>query len=80
MRAFIWPLVAPPGAGLIIWEPIQGEPWGMVERTIAYEPGNLYVFNGSVTHAWGTWPYRSTYRINLQAFGVRCGETWYLYH
>ena len=78
LRSFIWPLIAPPGAGLLVWEGDGGG--GARERRIVYEPGSMYVFRGSVVHAWAPWPYRSAYRVNLQAFAVRCGERWYVYH
>ena len=77
LRSFIWPLIAPPGAGLLVWEGDGGG--GARERRIVYEPGSMYVFRGSVVHAWAPWPYRSAYRVNLQAFAVRCGERWYVY-
>ena len=87
LRAFIWPLVSPGGAGLTYWEAssAEGSVDGVRERTIDYEPGNLYVFRGNLLHAlrWeDRWPvlFGRAYRMNLQAFGLRCGARWYLFH
>ena len=48
-----------------------------------YEVGSLYIHSGHTTHAIRPWEFRQadarTPRVTLQAFGVRCDGSWFLW-
>ena len=48
-----------------------------------YEVGTLYIHSGYTTHAIRPFEYRqadaTTPRVTMQAFGVRCNGTWFLW-
>ena len=84
VTTFLIPLTAPEGSGLRDWK--KEKDGNVVMNETKYEVGNVYTFAASNTlHAIGPLPYyewkRSSYRINIQAFGVQCDDLkWYIYH
>ena len=75
LTTFLMPVVAPEGAGLLFWN-ASGEYEAM------YETGSLYAFNALLTHSirpWYEWR-KMLPRMTLQAFGMQCGDKWYVYH
>jgi hypothetical protein len=82
LRTFLLPLTNAAGAGLISWT-YDKKTRQVVEHTAHYEVGNLYSFNAAVAHAIKPFPYFelwTTPRMTIQAFGTKCGDTWYIYH
>ena len=83
VTTFLIPLTAPEGSGLRDWK--KEKDGNVVMNETKYEVGNVYTFAASNTlHAIGPLPYyewkRSSYRINIQAFGVQCDDLkWYIY-
>ena len=84
VTTFLIPLNAPEGSCLRDWK--KEKDGNVVMNETKYEVGNVYTFAASNTiHAIGPLPYfewkRSSYRINIQAFGVQCDDLkWYIYH
>ena len=84
VTTFLIPLTAPEESGLRDWKKEQDG--NVVMHETKYEVGNVYTFAASNTlHSIGPLPYfewkRSSYRINIQAFGVQCDDLkWYIYH
>lgn len=82
LSTFLLPLTHAAGAGLLWWS------WDrsanqVVEHTSLYEVGKMYTFNASLAHAIRPFPYLelwTTPRMTIQAFGAKCGDTWYVYH
>ena len=79
IQSFLWPLVAPPGAGLDFWG-LDAPNGSAVWHNQRYQVDRLYTFSGRLPHAPGTMAYRERWRVTLQAFAARCGERWVLYH
>ena len=82
LRTFLLPLTDAAGAGLIWWTHDKGSRQA-VEHTTRYEVGKMYTFNASLAHASQPFPYFEfwlTPRMTIQAFGAKCGDTWYVYH
>eukprot|EP00746_Dinoflagellata_sp_MGD_P141216 gnl/MRDRNA2_/MRDRNA2_74362_c0_seq1.p1 gnl/MRDRNA2_/MRDRNA2_74362_c0~~gnl/MRDRNA2_/MRDRNA2_74362_c0_seq1.p1 ORF type:complete len:364 (-),score=41.58 gnl/MRDRNA2_/MRDRNA2_74362_c0_seq1:33-1124(-) len=81
-RSFLWPLNTPPGAGLLWWT--VNETGIATEHESLYEKGNLYTFHAALPHSIRPWPYREWAahepRMTVQAFGILCGDDWYVYH
>ncbi|EOD17009.1 hypothetical protein EMIHUDRAFT_244584 [Emiliania huxleyi CCMP1516] len=80
--AFLLPLLTPPGTGLSWWKvSADGE---VVRHQTMYTRGSLYSWPLTLKHALKPWPYAewdiSATRMTMQAFGVRCGASWYFYH
>ena len=84
VTTFLIPLTAPEGSGLRDW--IKEKDGNVVMNESKYEVGKVYTFAASSTvHTIAPLPYfewkRSSYRINVQAFGVQCDDLkWYIYH
>ncbi|VEU43492.1 unnamed protein product [Pseudo-nitzschia multistriata] len=80
-RTFLIPLTEPPGAGLYYW-------FGDGTRVdVDYKVGNVYSFEVSVLHAIRPFPYfewswgsMMDSRVTIQAFGIPCGDYWYITH
>ena len=80
-RTFLIPLTEPTGAGLYYWFPDGSR------VSVDYKVGNVYTFEVSVLHAIRPFPYfewsRGSImdsRITIQAFGIPCGDFWYITH
>lgn len=80
-RTFLIPLTEPPGAGLYYW--FQNG----TRIDVDYKVGNVYSFEVSVLHAIRPFPYfeysrgsMTDARVTIQAFGIPCGENWYITH
>ena len=75
LTTFLVPVVAPEGAGLLFWN-------ASGEHEVMYEMGSLYAFDALLMHSIKPWyEWRAMLpRMTLQAFGMQCGETWYVYH
>lgn len=79
-RTFLIPLTDPPGAGLYYWYK------NGTRAQVDYKVGNVYSFEVSVLHAIRPFPYfewahgMSNARVTIQAFGIPCGENWYITH
>ncbi len=80
-RTFLIPLTEPPGAGLYYWYP------NGTRVDVDYRVGNVYSFEVSVLHAIRPFPYyewsrgsMTDVRVTIQAFGIPCGDNWYITH
>jgi len=80
-RTFLIPLTEPPGAGLYYWFK------NGTRVDVDYKVGNVYSFEVSVLHAIRPFPYYEwrrghmmDSRITIQAFGIPCGDKWYITH
>jgi len=81
LRTFLIPLTEPPGAGLYYW--FQNG----TRVDVDYKVGNVYSFEVSVLHAIRPFPYfewsrghMTDARVTIQAFGIPCGDNWYITH
>mmetsp|Transcript_30717 Transcript_30717/g.65890 ORF Transcript_30717/g.65890 Transcript_30717/m.65890 type:complete len:270 (-) Transcript_30717:174-983(-) len=80
-RTFLIPLTEPKGAGLYYW-------FGNGTRVdVDYKVGNVYSFEVSVLHAIRPFAYfewnrgsMMDSRVTIQAFGIPCGDNWYITH
>jgi len=79
-RTFLIPLTEPPGAGLYYWYK------NGTRAEVDYKVGNVYSFEVTVLHAIRPFPYfewkhgMKDARVTIQAFGIPCGENWYITH
>lgn len=80
-RTFLIPLTEPPGAGLYYWFK------NGTRVDVDYKVGNVYTFEVSVLHAIRPFPYfewsrghMTDARVTIQAFGIPCGDNWYITH
>ena len=79
-RTFLIPLTEPPGAGLYYWYK------NGTRMEVDYKVGNVYSFEVSVLHAIRPFPYHEwkhgmkDARVTIQAFGIPCGDNWYITH
>lgn len=80
-RTFLIPLTQPPGAGLYYWFK------NGTRVDVDYKVGNVYSFEVSVLHAIRPFPYfewsrghMMDARVTIQAFGIPCGDQWYITH
>jgi len=80
-RTFLIPLTEPPGAGLYYWFK------NGTRVDVDYKVGNVYSFEVSVLHAIRPFPYfewsrgrMMDSRVTIQAFGIPCGDYWYITH
>jgi len=79
-RTFLIPLTEPPGAGLYYWYK------NGTRVDVDYKVGNVYSFEVSVLHAIRPFPYfewkhgMMDSRVTIQAFGIPCGDKWYITH
>jgi len=69
-------IAMPAGSGLVTWNGTN--------RKLSQRPaGDFLSWHGGLPHALLPWRFsglRHDWRLSLQAFGVRCGDVWYLYH
>ena len=82
LSTFLFPLASPRGAGLVSWT-LDRASQRVREHATPYEVGKMYTFNASLPHAIRPFPYvefSPAPRMTIQAFGVKCGEKWYVYH
>merc|ERR1711974_296639 len=74
LRSFSLTITMPMDSGLFYWD-TEGR--HKVEKT----PGGLLTWPGDVPHSLSHWRQEPpAWRITLQAFTVKCGGTWYVYH
>jgi hypothetical protein len=80
-RTFLIPLTEPPGAGLYYWFK------NGTRVEVDYKVGNVYSFEVSILHAIRPFPYfewkrgsMKDSRVTIQAFGIPCGDYWYITH
>jgi hypothetical protein len=80
-RTFLIPLTEPPGAGLYYWFK------NGTRVEVDYKVGNVYSFEVSILHAIRPFPYfewirgrMMDSRVTIQAFGIPCGDNWYITH